>query len=315
MLSAFKGRGLFVFSDPGGAKPILSLVLAIRQQLDDYVIISDREYAFFKDFGLPVQMIETAPESYVESFEPDFVFTGTSYTSKIELNFIKAAKSKNVSTYAYIDHWTSIRKRFDNNGLEIFSDFVCVIDERAKEIAIEEGIETNKILILGNPYHKYLNNWQPNIGKSLFFESLGLDCNNKKIALYAPDPLSNVDGINVFGFDEIIATKALSKIADKLSDSYIFILKPHPNQNLVKLRESLGKSIIIVDKNADANTLIYFADCVIGFFSSFLIEATVMQKKVFRFAIKDMKKDPFQDMSIGRVVNKTELLKSLIIAK
>lgn len=319
MLSAFKGRGLFVFSDPGGAKPVLALVSALQFQLDAYLIISDREYAFYKDFNVVVKAAIDSPFYTIDSFEPDFVFTGTSYTSKLELTYIAAAKALNICTYAYIDHWTSMRKRFDNEGIEILPDFICVIDEKAQSLALKEGIEAEKIKIFGNPYHQFLEHWQPTLSKSVFFKTLGIERFDKKIALYAPDPLSNVDGITVFGFDEIIATNALSRIADELSDNYQFILKPHPNQNLDTIRESVNDSFIIVDKNADANTLIYYADCVIGFFSNFLIEACVMQKKVFRFAVVDNmvypdrigKADPFQDKAIGTVVNEKELLKCL----
>jgi hypothetical protein len=306
-----KGRGLFVFSDPGGAKPILALALSLQQSLDDFLILSDREYAFFKDFNIPVLVVKAPPQYYIASFEPDFIFTGTSYTSTIELTYIAEAKTKGIKSYAYIDHWTSIRKRFDDNGSEIFPDAVCVIDEKAKNIAIEEGIEASSIKIVGNPYHQFLKNWLPSISKAAFFEKLSINTGNKNIVLYAPDPLSNVNGTTVFGFDEIMATKSISHIATQLKDSHCFILKPHPNQNLEKLKESINEHIIVVDKNADANSLIYYADCVIGFFSSFLIEALVMQKPVFRFAVKPMKTDPFKDMLIGQLVNKKDLLNSL----
>ena len=306
-----KGRGLFVFSDPGGAKPILSLVLSLRPLLDDFLILSDREYAFFKDFELPVLLVKAPPQYYMASFEPDFIFTGTSYTSTIELTYIAEAKARGIKNYAYIDHWTSIRKRFDNDGSEILPDVVCVIDEKAKHIAIEEGIEASSIKIVGNPYHQFLKNWRPTISKGTFFEKLGINAVNKHIVLYAPDPLSNVNGVAVFGFDEIIATEFISQISEQLKDSHCFILKPHPNQNLEKLKESLTENIILVDRNADANSLIYYADCVVGFFSSFLIEASIMQKQVFRLAIVEMKSDPFKDMAIGELVNKKELLSSL----
>ena len=50
----FKGKGLFVFSDPGGAKAVLAHVGAIKRELGEFKIISDKQYSFYKDFGLPI---------------------------------------------------------------------------------------------------------------------------------------------------------------------------------------------------------------------------------------------------------------------
>ena len=45
-------RGLFIFSDPGGAKPLLAFIE--NHKLKDYKVISDRVYDFFLDFGINV---------------------------------------------------------------------------------------------------------------------------------------------------------------------------------------------------------------------------------------------------------------------
>jgi hypothetical protein len=97
-----KGRGLFVFSDPGGAKPLLAL-LKLRPELKNYLVVSDRNYDFFSDFNIPVASYtsESANE-VIKEFNPDFIFTGTSYTSKIELNFVLAAKRFNIPSYSFL---------------------------------------------------------------------------------------------------------------------------------------------------------------------------------------------------------------------
>jgi hypothetical protein len=51
--------------------------------------------------------------------------------------------------------------------------------------------------------------------------------------------------------------------------------------------------------------LIYFSDLVLGFFSSFLIESKIMHKPVLRFLVEGIKKDPFEGMNIGKIVNHT----------
>ena len=195
ILPALKGRGLFVFSDPGGAKPVLSIVENVKNELDDYLIISDREYPFYCDFSVKVTSFCKSPEEIVASFSPDFILTGTSYTSTIELDFLEAAGQMNVPAYSFVDHWTNIRERFLKDGKEIFPDYILLIDEEARSIAIENKIPSLKIIVVGNPYHDFLKKWKPSIPKTELYHLLNLTYPAKKIIVYAPDPLSNVAGL------------------------------------------------------------------------------------------------------------------------
>ena len=305
-----KGKGIFVFSDPGGAKPVLALVKSLTDQVT-YKLISDREYSFIKDFGLEVQKPSATPEQCIEDFAPDFIFTGTSYTSKIELTFIAAGKARNIPTYAFVDHWTNIRERFDNNGVEVLPDKICLIDDRAKDIALKQGIEEERILITGNPFQDYLRSWKPPTSKVTFFEKAGIDTGNKKVIVFAPDPLSNVDGKTKFGFDEVQVCNELTGLIDQILENHIFIFKAHPNQDLGKLDKQLLDRIIVADQHIENNSLIYHSDFVLGFFSSYLIEAEIMNKEVLRYLPLESINDPFKDAAIGTIVNKQTLLEYL----
>lgn len=302
ILPDLKGRGLFVFSDPGGAKPILALVQTLSQSLDNHKILSDRSYSFYTDFNVVVEKSTNSPQKEIKCFKPDFLFTGTSYTSKIELEYIKAAKELNIPSYAFIDHWTSVRERFDKNGIEILPDKILVIDKEAKEIAIVQGIDEIMIEIIDNPYHGYVKNWKPVVNKQEFLNSIGLAGTKKKIAVYAPDPLSNINGIEIYGFDEITATRKLNAVFENLRNKYHFILQPHPNQNFDVLTNVLNREVIVVCDNINVNTLIFYADVVIGYFSNLLIEASLMNKRVIRFLEKKINNDPLAKKGIGKVV-------------
>ena len=105
MINEIKGKGLFVFSDPGGAKPILSFIF--NKKVKNYMVVSDRKYNFFSDFNINVETYDLNKENeIINEYNPDYIFTGTSYTSKIELKFISLAKKLNISTYSFIDHYT-----------------------------------------------------------------------------------------------------------------------------------------------------------------------------------------------------------------
>lgn len=310
MKQDLRGRGLFVFSDPGGAKPVLALVKSLEHQLTDFLILSDREYGFFKDFGLEV-IKPSSSKNEIEDFNPDFIFTGTSYTSKIELDYLKEGRKKKIQTYAFVDHWTNIRERFNYNGEEVLPDKVCLIDEKAKKIGLGQGLDESRIIVIGNPFQDYLRSWHPSISKEIFFSSLGVNVGDKKVIVFAPDPLSNVNGVGKFGFDETTVMNELELFIDALLHKYVFIFKPHPNQEMSRLNQNVLEKIIVAKQDVDNNSLIYYSDLIIGFFSSYLIEAQIMNKKVLRYLPETAVNDPFKDLPIGTLVNKNSFLETL----
>jgi hypothetical protein len=221
------GGGLFVFSDPGGAKPLLSLVKSLKNSLNFYKIVSDRNYSFFKDFDLEVSYSILTVETEFKETKPDFLFTGTSYTSNIELRFIKEANRLGVKSFSFVDHWTSFNERFVLNGETVYPAKILVVDETAKNKALESGIPENILEVFGNPYHQFISDWKPSISKDYFFSQLGLNIEGKKFIIYAPDPLSNVNGKFEYGFDELTATKQLCESIKGLNETYVFLLKLH----------------------------------------------------------------------------------------
>jgi hypothetical protein len=134
--------------------------------------------------------------------------------------------------------------------------------------------------------------------------------------LYAPDPLSNVSGIEVYGFDELTITSILVDFFNKHSyelSNWIVLIKAHPNQNLNLLEKiiSMNASFQLLPQEIDTNTIIFYSDIVMGFFSSFLIEANVLNKRVLRFFEQEIVNDPIRELNIGVVVDTDNLLKEL----
>ncbi|MBM9589065.1 hypothetical protein JWG41_01300 [Leptospira sp. 201903075] len=300
------GRGLFVYSDPGGAKAVLSQAYDSRSSLESFAVVSDRQYDFVKDFLITVSVPPSDPIVKFNESKPTFLFTGTSYTSQIELKYIQLAKRFQIPSYSFVDHWTSFLKRFSVGGELIFPDHILVIDSVAKEKAIGEGIPENKIQIFGNPYYQYLKTWVPTREKESFFKSLGLDP-NRKLILFAPEPLSNVNGNETFGFDEIFAMKELKTILNGFNFTFQFGYKPHPNQNLEVLKDFFPKNLVLIDQTTNPNDLLYHSEMVIGFFSNMLIEAEIMGKRVLRFHPLVAKQDPLSHLNIGKVVGSDSL--------
>lgn len=308
---------LIVFSDPGGAKPCLSIASELSDK--NFMVVSDRNYSFYQDFGIDVKVLQNLNElnEIITSFMPSLILTGTSYTSSIEKKTIADAKRRGIKVLSFIDHWTSMLGRFrDDEGTVTFPDGIYVIDQNAKNLAVEEGIPLELLNIYPNPYHSWLKKWKPKVIKEDFINSLQIS-HSKKIALFAPDPLSNIDGVATYGYDELTALKILLVLIESsitLKEDYHFLFKPHPNQKLEDIEETLRhqSNFDILPQSIDANESIFFSNCIVGFFSSILIEADLMGKKVIRFIPKTSLKDPFRSLNLGVVANEDNLLEEIL---
>ncbi len=312
------GKILVIFSDPGGAKPCLSISDIIDDE--NLCVISDRNYPFYNHFKSKVNIIQSEAkiEDFINNFNPNIIFTGTSYTSTIEKTAIKIAKEKGIISISFVDHWTSISDRFrSNDGKLNLPNEVWVLDERAKKIGIEEGIDAERIIISGNPYHNWLSTWKSDINRETFFMNLELN-SKKKYILFAPDPLSNIDGLHKYGFDEFTTSKLIIKCVEKATpefkNSYHFLIKMHPNQFSQKLTKIFSdlSNFTILPLDIDANQCIFYSDVVIGFFSSLLIEADIMNKVIFRFLEEELNEDPFLGLNLGTITNSKNLIKDIL---
>ncbi|NCI49073.1 hypothetical protein GWC95_04010 [Sediminibacterium roseum] len=307
-MSKLKGRGLFVFSDPGGAKPLLALINQLSGILEDHRVVSDREYSFFNEFGIVVSRPDMISD--FDEFKPEFVFTGTSYTSDIELVYIKEAADRKIPCYSFVDHWSEILQRFKKDDVFCMPDKILVIDQAAKELALNEGIESERLEIFGNPYHLFLKNWEPIIDRKSFFGSYNIDPNDFVIT-FAPDPLSNAGGALRFGTDEKEIASIFIKALENIStDKKItVIVKLHPNQNYDYLVSAFDDTSIpsVCLKEVDTRYLLYFSDIVVGIFSNILAEASIFGKKIIRILINCLI-DPLEVQNIGQVCTTKEQL-------
>ena len=73
MLKIKGQKGIFVFSDPAGAKACMALVKSLKNK--EVLIISDRKYSFYSEFNLEINSSAyKSIEEWFYIFKPDFVF-------------------------------------------------------------------------------------------------------------------------------------------------------------------------------------------------------------------------------------------------
>jgi len=303
LIENLKDKGLFIFSDPGGAKPILAFIKL--NNLKNYKALSDRNYEFYDEFQINVEIYpKYLVNEIIDTYKPDYIFTGTSYTSSIELMFLYEAKKQKIKTYSFVDHYTRYTERFFLDGENIFPDKVFLTDDKAKRLAESAGISKySEVIVSGNFYHEFLKNWKPKKSKNDFFSNF-----NKKIILFAPDPLSNINGKKIFLFDETDVWKDLSEAINKYSfqKKLFLLIKFHPNQNESYLKKIMNQNPVensAIDISTDTKSLIFHSDIVIGMFSSLLVEASLFGKKILRHVPNINATDSLDHLNIGAKSN------------
>jgi hypothetical protein len=315
----FHGKGLFLFSDPSGAKSCLALASILKKESypGDFELISNKAYDFYADWDLAVIVNERFDLNNVKN-KPDWVFTGTSHpeSSKFfEVRQITRAKQLNIHVYSFIDHWINFKLRFEGLLISELPDEIWVVDEEAGKLAIKEGLPEAQIRIRGNPYHYYLKHyWKPKFADKNYLTTLGIPANHFHI-LFAPDPFSLRGRDKQVGFSEIDALRDLLNIVTLLNSNMFLVIKLHPLQPEDQIRDLLNASVkinykLIVD--ADVPELINSCDLVIGMYSNLLLEAFILDKKVIRYFPGNKNEDLLRHSTLSETCSdKKELEKQI----
>jgi hypothetical protein len=284
----------FVFSDPAGANACMGFAkLGKVYQSQISILFCNKRYDEEEVENL--QVVSEIPP--FKELGVDCVFAGTSHPQSsgyFEVNCIREARKSGIKTISFVDHWVNFRLRFlDEKNELIFPDEIWVVDEKARQQAIKEGLAESLLKIKRNPYHIYLEYlWKPSFKGKAYLSELNIPGEGFHI-LFAPDPLSLRDLEKTTGFTEAEALEQLLAVLSTLYLPVRLVVKCHPLQPVEKLEEAANGSKIPVHiiSSADTLELVNAADLIIGFYSNLLLEAEALGKKVLRFFPGDEKAD------------------------
>jgi hypothetical protein len=276
----------FVFSDPAGANACMGFArLGKAFEGRSSLLFCNKRYDTQEMENL--QVVNEVPD--FKALGIDCVFAGTSHPGSsgyFELHCIREAKHAGIRTISFVDHWVNFRLRFlDENKELLLPDEVWVLDEKARDLAIEEGLPEHILRINRNPYHEYLEYlWKPAFEGKAYLDELHISNKGFHI-LFAPDPLSLRDGKQIAGFTEDEALEQLLQVLSDLEFPVQLIVKCHPLQPAKILEEAVKKAKVSVHiiTNADTLELVNASDLVIGFYSNLLLEANALGRNVIRF--------------------------------
>jgi hypothetical protein len=302
----------FVFSDPAGANACMGFArLGKAFEGRSSLLFCNKRYDTKEMENL--QVVNEVPD--FKALGIDCVFAGTSHPESsgyFELQCIREAKQAGIRTISFVDHWVNFRLRFlDENKKMLLPNEVWVLDEKARELAIEEGLPEHILRINRNPYHEYLEYlWKPAFEGKAYLDELHISKKGFHI-LFAPDPLSLRDGKQIAGFTEDEALEQLLQVLSDLEFPVQLIVKCHPLQPVKILEEAVKKAKVPVHiiTSADTLELVNASDLVIGFYSNLLLEANALGRKVIRFFPGNEKADW---LSHNKSIEKVETASGLL---
>ena len=199
--------------------------------------------------------------------------------------------AEGIKTVHVLDYWKeySYRMRLDDRILFQPTKYV-VPDEYAAKMAIDEGINKDRVVVMGQPAiadlgesYKLSSAQANNPIKDLFLES-------NKVILFVSEPVSADQGNSLQenkyyrGYVEKDALQILLKAVVQMTGQFRICVIPHPRQNVHELRDIwtlLGgdKYGVVLDR-IRGRDLLPFVDGVSGMASTLLYEAWLVGKSV-----------------------------------
>jgi hypothetical protein len=315
----FKGKGLIFFSDPSAAKTALAFAYNLKrfQRNIEFLIFTNKEYSFFKEWELKINISEFVDEKMFESV--DWVFTGTSHpesSNSFEIKHIKIALEKGIQIFSFVDQIANVKVRFLLNNKLYLPHKILVPDLFSANSLIVQEIPSLIIEVLENPYLFFIQQfWKSKISRTEFSNYYNFSNSIKKIIVYAPDPLTLRGVDKRLGFNEFEVFEQLINFL-RSNSNFALLVKLHPlqeNRNrFIFLKGDLTNIFIDFENKIDNLDLVYYSDYVIGFYSNFLIEASKLNENIIRYFPKNGTVDVFNHLKFGIKVNSyQELIKVL----
>ena len=264
---------LFYAHDPGGARAIAPLLPCFDEKL-----VFARGYAL--DI-LPNAL--TLPDYALLTFKPSFVITGTSGDDFSERHMWKEAARLSIPSMAILDFWVNYGVRFSRYGVsqvhlfdgecDYLPEFICVMDEFAKEEMTKEGVPGERILTFGNPHFEMIASRKTTATPKD-------SASGKRKILFASQPFEGIYRKD----SELIVLETLIDAASKCNDLEIIIRK-HPKEPDDKFAAYLNSWIFMDDIN-DSLDSIQTSELIVSESSMVLIEASFLGKKIISYQPK-----------------------------
>lgn len=120
-----------ICNDAGGANQIFAM-LSKTARADIKLTLSGPAASLYEASRLSFPVLGDLQELVSLS---ETILTGTGWSSDLEFDALREARSMRKKSIAVLDHWVNYRMRFERNGTEILPDDLWVVDSWAERIA------------------------------------------------------------------------------------------------------------------------------------------------------------------------------------
>jgi len=203
----------------------------------------------------------------------DLVITGTGWSSNLEHEARKIARSYGLRSIALLDHWVNYEERFTRLGEKILPDELFVTDQFAFDLA-QKIFKDIKTTIVKNYYME-----------SMISEINKLCFDSEKHILYILEPIRN-DWGKKGKLGEFYALDYFIECLPKISalKEVKILIRPHPSDYSGKYDDWLSKqklSNMRLDISDSLSESIAKSFCVVGCESYALVLALMAGRKVY----------------------------------
>ena len=226
-------RILFAAGDPGGANAVRPVLSALAARNHPIAVLDHGGLAL----GLPPSVPVVAAD-----FRFDALCFGTSLKDAVPLAAARAARDRGLPVLSILDNWVNYRSRLATDGLPpLIPDIYAVMDQKAKDEAVAEGIPAQCIAVTGHPNLASLSvDAERATGPWVqdFRQSLGLGVNGRGLAVFVNEPVTQDQGDGPHnplwrGYTE---ATALAELAAGLEGAPIDVaIIPHPRDDLAQV--------------------------------------------------------------------------------
>lgn len=282
-------------------------------------------------------------KNFLEEESPDFIITGTSADDFTEKYLWKSAEELEIPSFAILDQWINYGVRFSEFGVSQLREYekdkkfsyiptkILTMDDYSKNAIIAEGIDSNRVLVSGQPYFDYLIEEKEKLNDidTGIFRKDTLGCSDDElVVVFVSEPITKTykekfGDEYYWGYTEktifIELIEALNKFANKFKKNIKLVLRLHPKDdenNYDELIRTVDENNIeiFVDRKLYGLNLINSADLICGMSSMFLIESAILSKPILSIQIGLSRENPFVLHNKGLVrskLTKKELESSL----
>lgn len=253
---------IFIAHDPGGYDVIYPLVQqAEKRNINfDFFCIGPAAKLNSKFKISEKELIEKININCIKK-EIGILVTGTSWGNDTELTAIQICNEANIPTMSILDYWAHYKLRFINQQNEyIYPDYYIIMDNLAKQEALQEGVPSDILYVLGHPgLDYYINN---EIKKEKIKDT-------KKKILFLSQPLSQLYGESL-GYTEMQVVEDCIKLVER-NQEFSLKIKFHPKDSSLFQKKY---SYLAVESNIIEILQQY--DYIIGMNTMALLHAVLM---------------------------------------